>query len=416
VEKVAGIEIEPTLAGSGPWFQRNWIASEQGQPKRFSYEVELYSDAVFKGALERESALGPYSVLNLVPFPRPTFGDPLPALIARVDWHLDTPGEAANLMVAEMQRGFTTTDESRYHGGSPDEEIAALISLVSGRRVRAGQWVRRFDVSDSADPMGRPIAGYRPRPVVMAPPQNFGSVLPNALGEHSLQVPLYLRSFPSLPAGLAMSIVRAARLYQNALWIAEADPNSAWLLLVSAVEVAAGAASGREYKMRELMKLYYPDLSKTLETAGNGVFKAVAAEFGVLAKATQKFLDFIHENGPPAIEPRSGAHFETDWSRLNDICKEVYKRRSSALHSGLPFPRPMCEPPRILDGGRIAERPFGPWIGYPDSHWTIKDTYICLNTFEYIVRGTLLKWWDSISRNPTTTTGSPAPGDQSPTS
>ncbi len=48
-----------------------------------------------------------------------------------------------------------------------------------------------------------------------------------------------LATIPSLAAPAQIALVRAARAYASGIWIAEEDPNLAWLLLVTAIEVAA---------------------------------------------------------------------------------------------------------------------------------------------------------------------------------
>lgn len=46
-------------------------------------------------------------------------------------------------------------------------------------------------------------------------------------------------SYPYLRAAEATTLIRAARLYEQALWVCDAEPHMSWLFLVSAVEVVA---------------------------------------------------------------------------------------------------------------------------------------------------------------------------------
>jgi hypothetical protein len=71
----------------------------------------------------------------------------------------------------------------------------------------------------------------------------------------------------------------------------------------------------------------------------------------------------------------------------------VYRYRSKALHEGRPFPAPMCMPPDRV-GQVLSEKPHGD-VSMAGGTWKAEDVPILLNTFEYIARNVLLKWWDS---------------------
>jgi hypothetical protein len=75
----------------------------------------------------------------------------------------------------------------------------------------------------------------------------------------------------------------------------------------------------------------------------------------------------------------------------------IYGYRSTALHQGRPFPAPMCEPPRAFDSGVAIERPLGLSSAAYNASW-VKDEYpMLLATFEYLVHGALLNWWEHLS-------------------
>src|SRR5262249_19987300 len=139
-----------------------------------------------------------------------------------------------------------------YHGGTFIDEIAAIASLCLGARIRAGGESRSFDSDD--DPLGRPKALHDTSIPVVSVRQ--GRVcLPSVLGTHSLDELKRLSSIPFVsPAGY-VGLVRACRFYQDALWVAESEPNLAWLMLVSALETAANefiaSASSPERRLRE---------------------------------------------------------------------------------------------------------------------------------------------------------------------
>ena len=71
-----------------------------------------------------------------------------------------------------------------------------------------------------------------------------------------------ISSLPSLGAEQAIALVRSARLYQDALWLAESEPNLSWLLLVSAIETAANLWRSRKDLPLERLKESRPDFAK----------------------------------------------------------------------------------------------------------------------------------------------------------
>ncbi len=75
---------------------------------------------------------------------------------------------------------------------------------------------------------------------------------------------------------------------------------------------------------------------------------------------------------------------------MRDYLRMIYDHRSKALHKGTPFPSRMCCPEPF---DQRAERPYREARSTMGGSWTKKDTPMLLHTFEYIVRGPLLKWW-----------------------
>jgi len=83
---------------------------------------------------------------------------------------------------------------------------------------------------------------------------------------------------------------------------------------------------------------------------------------------------------------------------MKKTLSKIYGYRSRALHDGKPFPAPMCLPPFKEDPSWAAhaEKPIGLATSTLGATWLADDVPILLNTFEYIVRGCLLKWWKSL--------------------
>lgn len=67
-------------------------------------------------------------------------------------------------------------------------------------------------------------------------------IVPGVTGTRALATDL-LPVCPMLSPADATALLRAARSYQEAVWICEGDPGLAWLLLVSAYDLVDGPAS-----------------------------------------------------------------------------------------------------------------------------------------------------------------------------
>ena len=57
----------------------------------------------------------------------------------------------------------------------------------------------------------------------------------------------------------------------------------------------------------------------------------------------------------------------------------------------------MCWPPHNCDGP-LAERPIGLGASVGNVTWRAEDTPVLLTTFVHLVRGPLLRWWESMLR------------------
>jgi hypothetical protein len=188
----------------------NWRAFESGAPRIMEFEHPLYTDARVTGQVT--DGLGPYAFINLVPL----IQDQRRAQAAFVlRWSIHVLFDSPKML---------KTDQERYHGGSPTEGVAALASLRCGIRLRSGGPSRRFE--PNGDPRGIPVAWNSEPP----PSFDLGSGpprLPTVAGEHSITGVAAMSSFPHLKPEQAIALVRSARLYQDALWLGESEPNLA---------------------------------------------------------------------------------------------------------------------------------------------------------------------------------------------
>lgn len=357
-----------------PYTHRNWQAFARGETPSETHEWPLFADAWFTGELRE---LGPYNVLNAAALARR--GHARAALVLR-------GALCAKESHDENNRVF-------YHGGSHADEVAALISLCTGVRLKAGGETRRF--KEGGDPLGNPMG--------------FGGQIDYVLAEQGLQLPRALRwidnpiqleagdcadrlrSFAALDGETAGVLVTASRLYQDALWMAEVEPHLAWLFFVSAVETVANHWRHKDRNHVERLTDSKPDLVRFLRERGHDDLVAdVAKQIADVTGATLKFTSFIlaFDPGPPG-EKRL---IPVDWTKLRDAVRLIYRWRSQALHGGTPFPAPMCFPP-IVDAGSISERPFGLAAGTGGAMWWNEETPMLLHVFEHITRGALLRWW-----------------------
>ena len=292
---------------------------------------------------------------------------------------------------------MSRTDESLYHGGDLVDEVAALASLALGIRLVSGGVSREFGMDN--DPYGRPCEWARePKPALQFRKNQL--VLPSVGGSQSLANLERLETIPRIVPARYVSLVRACKSYQEALWASESDPNLTWLLLVSALETAADDVFNAESTSIERLRTTKPNLARRLEEVGGPEhLKMVADEIAHTLQSTKKFIDFIMEFVPRVPKERpKGQSFRLNWSKANlkKVLQKVYHYRSRALHTGVPFPAPMFRPPFVTQANEPgSEVPFVGLGSYSSGGtWVPKDLPVNLHTFHYITRHALLNWWE----------------------
>lgn len=366
---------------------QNWIARNSGAPSFGIYEYPFYTDAHIVGEVRRDD--WPYTFLNTIPM-HDEPGYVCAPIILRV---------AAHVFQAERP-DFSKTNISRYHGGLLSDEIAALTSLCLGARMRAGGESRRFD-GLTQDPLGRPVAWDR-RPIPTLDIDKHRLVLPCVVGTHSLEELNRLESLLHLSLPQTVALIRAARLYQDALWISESEPAFAWLMLVSALEAAASQWQTENETALERLTYAKPELVEILKASGgDDLVSVVAGHIEQSLGATKKFVEFVLHFMPPVPTNRPSEAFQVSWNTdsMKKIMRIVYGYRSNALHGGTPFPAPMCNPPFHISATEgYAEKGT---VGLAESTrggvWLAKDVPISLHMFHYIVRSVLLAWWKKMA-------------------
>lgn len=376
----------------GPQSYANFHAFANGDARLRTEEVNLYSDGRFSLEWRNGRSL-PVSVgpVTLIAMERPeetTWG---PAIVMRYAVYYELP----------EHHDFEASSTSQYTGSSPYDQIACLLSLQYGARLMAGGRTRLF--SENHDPMGFPIVDYSP-PNVYISGVARRPVLP-WVSEGVKRVTVGdLPQFGCLAPMDARTLLCAARSYRDALWLADTEPQLAWLLLVSAVEVVAKHAVPEEADQAMVLRNADPKLAEILDGIKDDAVAHVARHLAPLLKSTKRFVDFFKRFHPP-IPQRRPSHdlWRLDpWDEpaMEKALRIVYQHRSKALHEAIPFPDPMCEPPMV--DSQEPEAPCEIITGYSMSSstggsWPSEKMPFGLHLFEYIVRTSLLAWWKSVT-------------------
>jgi hypothetical protein len=340
----------------------------------------VFSDASFEG--ESVGEYGPYDFINTSAGTDPN-GYPRAVLRVAYAVNEDEPSWADG------------TYEEGYHGGFIADEVAALMSLALGARMRAGEANRWFH--PGSDPKGRPLTppGETFAGLVIHPGRRL--VLPSVATTKRIDGVQLLSSFVSLNPHQAIAVVRAARLYQDAVWICETQTELAWLMMVSAVETAANHWQGAEASAPERLRSWRPDLVNRLEASGgHQLVEYAAAEIAPVIGSTSKFCRFLETFAPSPPVQRPPAYAQVLWTSraLRRMFSRIYEYRSRALHTGTPFPAPMNWRPHAIGEATVfSEKIDGTAAGVGPFMWDEADTPLFLHTFEFIARQALTNWW-----------------------
>jgi len=365
----------------GPELWTAWRAYDPRSEPAEIFEAALYSDADLVDPL-----MDPLRPVDLMPALPPVRHGLKFAAVARIRGGM--PADVA----------LSKSDTASYHGGGIVEEIASLISLALGVRCRSGGITRTWP-RGLTDPYGTPIEFHHRRPY-LAEQAEPRPLLPNLPQSGNLaDCAALLDSFAAAEGRQATALVRAARLFEHALWVAEDDPNFSWLELVSSLEVVA-LESTADQPPAERLAIAKPELWATLLTAGKDHAVSVAEELADQVKSTARFRTFMerYHPDPPARRPSVGG--QVDWTKMKKHLGLIYNYRSKALHSGVPFPQPMCAAPIAEPGGCAMEVPLGLSASAGSTVWMAKELPMHLHVFAYIARSALLNWWHSITATP----------------
>lgn len=283
-----------------------------------------------------------------------------------------------------------------YHGGTISDEVAALVSLLLGVRVRSAGTVRASGLVTPNQPPPEPLYFEPAHFLRPGPPDR--ELLPNLTARVVDLADLdLLHSFPELDEKSQTALVRASRSYASAIWWANEDPNLAWLQLVTAVEVIAKNQQTAKQDSVALLEEIWPELFASLSQLDGASLTQVAGFLKDLVKSTKAFVDFV-EMFSPEPPPSRPDWDQLDWAAIRTHSSTIYNHRSKALHGGEPFPAPMLEAPRQDPSGAWQEVPLGLSAAAAGAIWHAKQFPMLLATFEYIARGSILNWWVQMSK------------------
>ncbi|MFJ6898184.1 hypothetical protein [Streptomyces hokutonensis] len=366
-----------------PWSVRLW--QYRDAPTR-GWTTRLFSDTDVQGAAGSES-VGPYRI-TLLDDPSDQQLGQLRPVLELASW-FGEPGDEA-----------PGSDSAGWTGLSIHQEITAMLSLILGVRLRGDDPVIHRN-------NGGTVTSYHPSAHTLpsAPMSPWGSPIIPGLPDTPIDVASarqYLESLPNFAPQHAVDLVRAARQYADALWIAEGEPELAWLMLVSAVEVAATSHQVTTADYAQLVTSSFPLAAQALVERGGDelLVRAADTEFAGLIKATGRFLAFAHAFRPDPPEPRTADQAaQLPWSRrgMEDALKKVYGYRSARLHAGAPFPWPLLIPPPVASDGMPAERFINGPYGSGDTTWSAEELPMTLAIFAQLARGMLLRWWSTMA-------------------
>jgi len=369
----------------------NWQRARNGDPAQATSEAMLFTDTWVTGEVPE---LGPYAFINTIAHASIQPGKIIqPAVAMRVTHHhQETPQGPTTSMVNDFEH---------YHGGDYVDEMAAMASLCAGVRLKAGGVTRQFE--KDGDRFGRPVQySGKPDPqfLLEGQPQIPRLTLPFNLNDCLRP----LTNFPERTVAQTNAFIKAARQYQQAIWIADSDPTLAWLMLVSAIETVALEWKSDSPPVEQLGTAF-PELVKLIrESKSPELLEPVAGILKQLTHSTKRFVGFIEAFAPPAPAERPAPYMQISYEKpdLRKAASLIYRHRSQSLHRGTAFPAPMCQPPRYASAGQnklaVQEKPFGLATSSRNASWTIDKTPMLINAFEHIARGAILNWWRSLEQ------------------
>lgn len=390
--------MAPALAEPGPYLWRTLRVQASGATATAGKEALLYTDSVLTSAEDRLD-LGAATIQVAV---GSLSNSTAPAARVVLRWweydESDAPLRPDYTVLVDNAQDY-------WLGMHVDQEFAAVLSLLLGVRMRSGGTIRRYRPDDL---VGRtdfvehvvptlPPRAWSGRPIVRVP-----------VGGQE-QVPLddvvpRVADLRRVDALHAVTMVRAASVFADALWVCDHDPELAWLHCVTALELAADRYDRDQVDAVELLRKEKG--KKNFEKAsaeGPEALAHAAEQYRRRTRAEKKLQALLADFPPtaPAARPAGPAWTQLDWDDHADLrgrVETIYAHRSARLHGGVQFPAPLLIPPLVAG----AEHAGGVDDIEPVWHagglgWRNADLPLTLDSFVHLTRSCLLSWWASLS-------------------
>lgn len=333
--------------------------------------------------------VGPFSFINLITQAgRRAINSMKPAILLRVRWP-----------ESDYKRTSFDNNYQHYSGGDFIDEVAALVSLIFGAPMVGGSLRRNF--GPASDPLGDP-RGYNEKPSPYLDIDYARLTIPRAFTNVSVADLNVIDRIRHMDAAASAALIQSARLYQQALLLCETSPELAWLMLVSAVEVIANRYSAQTDNDLERFRQSHADLAEILKEHAE-IELLLAKKMANLTKSAHKFRSFLVKFCPSPPENRPPPSFQVEMAGdgFIKVINRIYGCRSQHLHSGIAIPEPMCEPPRWYSfpdhpSEGYNEKPLGLGAWAKEASWKAEHCPILLYHFEFIARGAIMNWWNSI--------------------
>lgn len=257
-----------------------------------------------------------------------------------------------------------------YHGGGIADELSAIASLLFRKRFKVGPIVRLDD-----------------QPLVIefkAPDKWIDRHI--VAGESNLsELDSFLEKVSRLDVSYHQKYILAVRLYHQALQVIEEQPDTAYLNLVSAIEVLCQETKIEEPKLIDLDKKL-ADIVHCIEDESlrNEIEKAILSRERFISRRFVRFiLDHIEENfWTKTKRPKYG---RVKPEELNKFLNKIYEQRSKTLHEGEPFPKYIFLSPLMGE-----EVPTGLSVMMGKKKWDKKDFIPYPHFFERLVNHVMI--------------------------
>lgn len=388
----AAADVEP-----GPFLWRTLRAQTSGAKATSGKEALLYTDSRLTAA-QASLDLGAATVQVAVG----SINDPaVPAARVVLRWweydESDAPLRPDYTVLVDNAQDY-------WLGMHVDQEFAAVLSLLLGVRMRSGGTIRRYrpdDLGGRTDLVEHVVPTLPPRvwngrPIVRVP-----------VGGQE-QVPLddvvpRVADLRLVDALHAVTMVRAASVFSDALWVCDHDPELAWLHCVTALELAADRHDRDQVDAVELLRKDNRRVFTEASAAGPDALARAAEQNRRRTRAEKKLQALLADFPPtaPGARPTGPTWARLNWDDQEDLrhrVETIYAHRSARLHGGVQFPAPLLIPPLVAGaehaGGADDAEPV--WHG-GGLGWRNADLPLTLDAFVHLTRSCLLSWWASLS-------------------